>query len=135
MQPDIDDAFDFERANDSRSLVFRISGRAYACEVSAVREIVPLARLTRLPGAPPSILGLINVRGSIVTVVNAAAVLHPGDAARPLRMVLVVDAGVRGVGLAVELVADVRELRVEEGYTELDVREVVTRAVVISEDE
>jgi pantoate kinase len=50
-------------------------------------------------------------------------------------MLLVVDAGSRGVGLAVERVADVRALREEEGYTELDVREVVARVVAISEDE
>lgn len=120
---------------EDRSLVFRIAGRAYACPVSAVREVVPLDRLARLPGAPVSILGLINVRGSIVTVVNAAAVLHPNDGARPHTMVLVVDVGARGVGLAVERVADVRALRAEEGYTELDVRDIVTRVVAISEDE
>jgi hypothetical protein len=50
-------------------------------------------------------------------------------------MVLVVDVGARGVGLAVERVADVRALRTEEGYTELDVRYIVTRVVAISEDE
>ncbi|MEO7041880.1 MAG: chemotaxis protein CheW [Gemmatimonadaceae bacterium] len=120
---------------DYRSLVFRVAGRAYACDVSTVREVVPLERLTRLPGAPATVLGLINVRGTIVTVVNAAAVLHPSGAARPLSMVLIVDAGVRGVGLAVERVADVRALRSEEGYTELDVRELVACVVAISEDE
>ena len=125
----------FEFLTEDRSLVFRVAGRAYACPVSAVREVVPLDRLARLPGAPASILGLINVRGSIVTVVNAAALLHPNAAARPLSMVLVVDVGARGVGLAVERVADVRALRAEEGYTELDVRDIVTRVVAISEDE
>ena len=100
-----------------------------------MREVVPLGRVTRLPGAPDSVLGLINVRGSIVTVVNAGAVLHPHDAGAPLRMVLIADVGVRGVGLAVERVADVRALRPEEGYTELDVRDVAMRVVAISEDE
>ncbi len=120
---------------DGRSLVFGIAGRVYACDVGAVREVVPLARLTRLPGAPPTILGLMNVRGSIVTVVNAAAVLHPASAQRVQRMVLLVDVGLRGVGLSVERVADVRALRDEEGYTDVDVRELVARVVVISEDE
>jgi chemotaxis signal transduction protein len=128
-------ATEFDPAFDGRSLVFRVSGRAYACQVSAVREVVPLERITRLPGAPVTVLGLINVRGSIVTVVNAGAVLHPGDAGRPLRMVLIADVGERGVGLAVERVADVRALRPEEGYTELDVRDVAMRVVAISEDE
>lgn len=120
---------------DDRSLVFRVSGRAYACQVSAVREVVPLERVTRMPGAPVTVLGLINVRGSIITVVNAGALLHPGDADRPLRMVLITDVGERGVGLAVERVADVRALRPDEGYTELDVRDVAMRVVAISEDE
>ena len=100
-----------------------------------MREVVPLERLTRLPGAPDTVLGIINVRGTIVTVVNAAAVLHPPATARQLSMILIVDAGVRGVGLAVERVADVRALRFEEGYTELDVRELVARVVAISENE
>jgi purine-binding chemotaxis protein CheW len=127
---------DAEGLAQSRSLVFRVAGRAYSCDVSAVREVVPLDRFTRLPGAPAAIMGLMNVRGSIVTVVDAATLLHPGQvAARPRSMVLVVDAGTRGVGLAVERVADVRALRLEEGYTELDVRDLVTRVVAVSEDE
>jgi len=124
-----------ELPDDYRSLVFRVAGRAYACDVATVREVVPLERLTRLPGAPDTVLGIINVRGTIVTVVNAAAVLHPPATARQLSMILIVDAGVRGVGLAVERVADVRALRFEEGYTELDVRELVARVVAISENE
>ena len=100
-----------------------------------MREVVPLERVTRMPGAPVTVLGLINVRGSIITVVNAGALLHPGDADQPLRMVLITDVGERGVGLAVERVADVRALRPDEGYTELDVRDVAMRVVAISEDE
>jgi purine-binding chemotaxis protein CheW len=99
--------------------------------VSAVREVVPLVRFTRLPGAPRQILGLVNVRGSIVTIVDAAAVLHPDDVSGPLGMVLVVDAGTRGVGLAVERVADVRARRAEVGYTELDVRGMGSRGGAI----
>jgi purine-binding chemotaxis protein CheW len=119
----------------NRSLVFCVAGRAYACAVSAVREVVPLERVARLPGAPLSILGLINVRGSIVTVVNAGKLLHPSAPARPQTMVLVVDVGERGVGLAVERVADVRALRTDEGYAQLDVRDVVMRVVAPLEDE
>jgi purine-binding chemotaxis protein CheW len=113
----------------------------YACDVTAVREVVPLdarARLTRLPGAPPAVVGLLNVRGKIVTVVDAGALLHGGRAggAEPGAgaMVLIVDCGARGVGLAVERVADVRALRVEEGYSQLDVRALVRAAVVITEE-
>jgi purine-binding chemotaxis protein CheW len=119
-----------------RSLVFRAGGRVYACAVTAIREIVPLDAVTRLPGAPAGVLGLINHRGAIVTVLDAGALLHdaPRDPHAPA-MLLLVDVGPRGVGLAVERVADVRALRPDEGYTELDVRDLCARVVVITEED
>lgn len=137
---------------EARSLVFRAGGRVYACDVAAVREVVPLdarARLTRLPGAPATVVGLLNVRGKIVTVFDCGALLHAasphgrsahGAAASRSRsrgahtMALIVDCGARGVGLVVERVADVRALRVDEGYQRLDVRALVREAVVITEE-
>lgn len=119
-----------------RALVFRAGGRVYTCSVTHVREVVPLPRVTRIPGAPTAVLGLINVRGSIVTVLDAGALLHD----RPLAadgkgaMVMVVDFGPRGVGLVVERVADVRAVRIDEGYQELDVRAAVARVVRITEE-
>ena len=148
--PDRDGAH-AERADDGvdldslerRSLVFRAGGRVYACEVGAVREVVPLdarARLTRMPGAPDTVIGLLNVRGRIVTVLDAGAVLHGaatatrGSAATSHAMALIVDCGAHGVGLAVERVADVRALRADEGYQQLDVRALVRAAVVLTEE-
>lgn len=121
----------------ARSLVFRAGGRVYACDVAAVREVVPLdarARLTRLPGAPDTVVGLLNVRGAIVTVVDGGALLHGTPVARAGAMALIVDRGRRGVGLAVDRVADVRALREDEGYQQLDVRALVARAVSITEE-
>lgn len=114
----------------------------YACDVPAVREVIPLdarARLTRMPGAPAAVVGLLNVRGRIVTVVDGGALLHATTVAAGAdrgahAMVLIVDCGARGVGLAVERVADVRALRVDEGYQQLDVRALVRDAVVITEE-
>jgi chemotaxis signal transduction protein len=137
--PDVVDGESFE----SRSLVFRAGGRVYACEVSAVREVVPLdarARLTRMPGAPDTVVGLLNVRGRIVTVLDAGGLLHRAATAWATTtggahaMALIVDCGAHGVGLAVERVADVRALRTEEGYQQLDVRALVRAAVVLSEE-
>ena len=41
-----------------------------AAEVDAVREILPRLPTTRIPGAPPVVAGLVNVRGTLVTVVE-----------------------------------------------------------------
>ena len=53
-----------------RLLVFRVGNLACAVEVDAVREILPRLPTTRIPGAPPVVAGLANVRGTLVTVVE-----------------------------------------------------------------
>src|SRR5213076_1845381 len=54
----------------ARLLVFRVGTLACAAEVDQVREILPRLRTTRIPGAPPVVAGLVNVRGTLVTVVE-----------------------------------------------------------------
>jgi purine-binding chemotaxis protein CheW len=53
-----------------RLLVFRVGNLVCAAEVDAVREILPRLPTTRIPGAPPVVAGLANVRGTLVTVVE-----------------------------------------------------------------
>ena len=64
----------------ARTLLFRVAGKVYGCDIEAVREIIPYRRATRLPGAPPFVQGLVNLRGTIVTVLDLGARLDP---ARP----------------------------------------------------
>jgi len=57
-------------ASLGRLLVFRVGNLACAAEVDQVREILPRLPTTRIPGAPPVVAGLVNVRGTLVTVVE-----------------------------------------------------------------
>jgi purine-binding chemotaxis protein CheW len=86
----------------------------YGCAIDAVREIIPFRRATRLPGAPAFVHGLINLRGTIVTVLDLGSRL---DAARvPLTdgSIILVAHGTRLVGVAVEEMMDVRTLALED---------------------
>ncbi len=56
-----------------RLLRVRAGDRWYGCALEDVHEIVALRPLTRLPGAPPHVPGLMNLRGLLVTVVDLAA--------------------------------------------------------------
>ena len=58
------------RLVSARLLVFRVGTLACAAEVDQVREILPRLPTTRIPGAPPVVAGLVNVRGTLVTVVE-----------------------------------------------------------------
>jgi purine-binding chemotaxis protein CheW len=51
-------------------VVFNLDGRHYAVHLSAVERIVLIAEITPLPNAPDIVLGLVNVRGRIIPVIN-----------------------------------------------------------------
>ncbi len=51
-------------------IVFLLSYETYAFETSFVREIFPLKEFTPLPCTPPFVLGIINVRGQIISVID-----------------------------------------------------------------
>ncbi len=53
-----------------RLLLFRVGTLVCAADAERVREILPRLETTRIPGAPPPVAGLVNVRGTLVTVVE-----------------------------------------------------------------
>ncbi len=98
-----------------RLLLFRAGGQVFAVEAGAVREILPSSIPTRIPGAPEAVQGLINVRGLLVTVIDAArAIGASGDAGvRAGGSVILVEKGQRPVGLAVDEVLDLVSVQAE----------------------
>src|SRR2546430_3099926 len=62
-----------------RLLVFRVGGLLCAAEAERVREILPRLATTRIPGAPPAVAGLVNVRGTLVTGVEGWRALRPPE--------------------------------------------------------
>jgi purine-binding chemotaxis protein CheW len=91
-----------------RTLLFRAGGRTFGCSIDVVREIIPQRRATRIPGAPAAVRGLINLRGTIVTVVDLSLWLGGDRAAAAEGCIVLVDHGSRVAGLAVDEVLDVQ---------------------------
>lgn len=51
-------------------IVFRLAYETYGIETAFVREVYPLKEMTTLPGTPSFVIGIINVRGQIVSVID-----------------------------------------------------------------
>ena len=49
---------------------FRLASETYGLESAFIRETYPLKDFTPLPGVPPFVLGIVNVRGQILSVVD-----------------------------------------------------------------
>lgn len=97
-----------------RTLLFRAGARTFGCGIDVVREIIPHRRATRLPGAPPAVQGLINLRGTIVTVVDLALWLGGDQPASADGSIILVDHGTRVAGIAVDEVLDVQTVALED---------------------
>ncbi|MBI1808462.1 MAG: purine-binding chemotaxis protein CheW [Gemmatimonadetes bacterium] len=91
-------------------LLFRAAGRLCACELDAVREIVAARPATRLPGAPAWIDGLVNVRGTLLTVVDLAVRFGAARAEGSAGSIVIVSGAGKVFGLRVDGVRDVRTL-------------------------
>ena len=90
-----------------RLVIFRLGERAYGIDLVGVREILRPRALTRLPGAPAAVMGLANVRGQIVTVVDLGVAL--GLRTEPAAgSVMLVEHGPKLVGAAVDEVLEVQ---------------------------
>lgn len=90
-----------------RALVVSVGGQQYGIPVSQAREVVRVLRVTRIPGAPPVVRGMINVRGAVVTVLELSVLLGAQRAVTSSSVVLL-EHGSRLIGLAVDAVHDVR---------------------------
>ena len=81
---------------------------AYGFPLSAVREILVPPPLTEVPRAPEHFLGIIAVRGQIITVIDLPKMLHlEAEQSDPYGRVLLVDNGKELIGVAVDHVIQV----------------------------
>ena len=118
-----------------RLLVFDLAGQGFACDMDAFREIVPTQEMTRLPGAPDTVCGLINLRGTIVTVIDGGASLGKAAFKRREGLILLVDFVERWVGVGVDDVRDIQDVPIDQfvsaGETDIPVAGAVTGVVEI----
>jgi purine-binding chemotaxis protein CheW len=90
---------------DERFLTFKSDGRFYALPAASVSEVARMPRLARVPQAPRSLLGLANLRGSVLPVASVRALLGRQDVATTHASRLIVLEGASPVALAVDEVA------------------------------
>ncbi len=96
---------------DIELLTFRISDQVFCLDIMAVRELRGWTRPTPLPHAPTYLSGVINLRGTILPVIDLATRLGLEPLiAEPRHVVVVAEAAGQSVGLIVEAVSDIHSV-------------------------
>ncbi|MGE0484900.1 MAG: chemotaxis protein CheW [Gammaproteobacteria bacterium] len=100
----------FEEKPDEllRWVTFRLADEAYGINVMQVQEVLRITDVAPVPGAPHFVMGIINLRGNVVTVLDMRKLLNlmPGEITDHSR-IMVIESGNVTVGLLVDSVAEV----------------------------
>jgi purine-binding chemotaxis protein CheW len=92
------------------AVIFRIGALVCAAPAGIVREILPRLPATRIPGVAEAIEGLVNVRGSLLTVLDGHVLLQQPRLAEDEGAIVVLDVAGRRYGLGVGQVIDFLEV-------------------------
>lgn len=99
-----------QNAEGFMAVTFEIGDTVIGIDAACVEEIVRIPRVTPVRGAGAAVLGIVNLRGRILTVIDVSLLLglgptEPGEHSR----ILVVQAGGESVGALVPVLSDVVE--------------------------
>ncbi|MBC7002133.1 chemotaxis protein CheW [Photobacterium sp. BZF1] len=106
-----------EDSNDQvlQWVTFQLEDETYGINVMQVREVLRYSEIAPVPGAPDYVLGIINLRGNVVTVIDTRSRfgLMPGEISDNTRIVII-EAEKQVIGILVDSVAEVVYLRSSE---------------------
>lgn len=98
-----------EAASGEECVLFQLGDACYSLPARAVLEVYPLARAAVLPGTPPWIVGLVNVRGRLMTALDLRPLLGQRAAAPAAQAhLLILSVQQVEVALLADAVLDVR---------------------------
>ncbi len=96
-------------------VTFRLVDEVYGVNVMQIKEVLRYSEIAPVPGAPSFVLGIINLRGSVVTVMdtNQRFGLKSGEITDATR-IMILEIESRVIGILVDSVSEVVYLRQSE---------------------
>ncbi|ASU22708.1 chemotaxis protein CheW [Vibrio anguillarum] len=106
-----------DKSNDEvlQWVTFQLEEETYGINVMQVREVLRYTEIAPVPGAPDYVLGIINLRGNVVTVIDTRSRfgLMQGEITDNTR-IIVIESERQVIGILVDSVAEVVYLRSSE---------------------
>lgn len=103
-----DTSRDKPQIESKRWVSFRLGKENYAVDVMKVREVLTPMDIAPVCGAPSFVLGIVNLRGNVVTVVDGHRKFNiPPQENKPENRIMVLDSGDTVIGLKVDAVREV----------------------------
>jgi purine-binding chemotaxis protein CheW len=100
--------------DEKQLVVFDLAKENYGVDIGAVREIIRMQEITKVPRTPEFVEGVINLRGKVIPVIDLRKrfALEVGELTKENRIV-VVDIGGQDIGVVVDAVTEVLRISPE----------------------
>ena len=96
-------------------VTFKLEEETYGINVMQVQEVLRYTEIAPVPGAPSYVLGIINLRGNVVTVIDTRARFGlMGAEVTDNSRIVIIEAEKQVIGILVDSVAEVVYLRSSE---------------------
>ncbi|HEC18802.1 MAG TPA: chemotaxis protein CheW [Gammaproteobacteria bacterium] len=97
--------------DDLRWVTFRLENEKYGINVMQVQEVLRVSEIAPVPGAPSYVLGIINLRGNVVTVIDTRSRFGlPSAETDDSSRIVIIESEEQVVGILVDSVAEVVDL-------------------------
>ena len=102
---------DFGKGEHRQCFTFRLDEEVYGINVMLVQEVLRVTEIAPVPGAPNYVIGIINLRGNVVTVIDTRMRfgLPPREMDDSTRIVII-EAENQTVGIIVDSVSEVVDI-------------------------
>lgn len=92
---------------DTQFLTFTLAGEEYAVGILKVKEIIPYGPVTTVPQTPAAVRGVLNLRGSVVPVIDLACKLDlPSSAVNDRTCIVIVEVELGATQTVMGVIAD-----------------------------
>ncbi|WP_144395198.1 chemotaxis protein CheW [Pleionea sediminis] len=96
-------------------VTFRLAGETYGINVMQVQEVLRYTEIAPVPGAPHYVIGIINLRGKVVTVIDTCKRFGlPAIEVTESTRIVIIEANHQVIGILVDAVAEVVYLKASE---------------------
>jgi len=96
-------------------VVFRLAREWYGVEITKVKEVIKVGKITYLPSSPEHIAGMVNLRGNILSVTDLKAIFNlPHEDATEKTRIIAIESGILETGLLADEVVESIEVPVSK---------------------
>ena len=111
-----DMSLDISYSEGTRLITFILGEEKYGLDILKVRELISFPEgLTRIPRMPDFIIGMFNLRGLVIPVMDLRKKFNmPGEESHEFSVIIIVDVENKNIGLTVDAVSDVIFVKEED---------------------